>query len=196
MCTSSGTWRPSSSLNRSFYVDAEYEGLVLQIDCQRLARSRSFSWRRSKRFRFGSLLIFSADGFASFGTGIVRHADHARMDRSMRRFGKCEVYAEVVDSAAGIAETFLAFRGRRLVVLESKAYFEAFGHTLETLKEMDRLPFGHVLRGCAPPLVPRFLWQPAYPVTEKNFFGVTVTRTVPGQYRRVNGVGIDQLIRG
>lgn len=128
-------------------MDEEAKGLVLQVDCSAFRSNRNFSWRRSKRFKYGSLLIFSADGFANFGTAIVRNADHLVMDKRMRRFGKCEIFVEVVDSQESVVSTFHAFRRQKLVVLESRAYFEAFSHTLETLKEMTVVPFASVFRG-------------------------------------------------
>jgi hypothetical protein len=69
------------------------------------------------------------------------------MDLHMRRFGTCEIYVEVVDSKKSILETFNSFKEQELVLLESKAYFEAFKHTLESLQEMYVFPFTKTILG-------------------------------------------------
>lgn len=128
-------------------MDQRETGFILEIDCSQFKNRKTFSWRRSKRFMYGSLLIFSFDDFKSFGTCIVRKADKEKMDRSMERFGTCNIFVEVVNSEYSLLENFKYFKDSELVLLESKCFFEAFSHTLETLKEMKKLPFESIIKG-------------------------------------------------
>jgi hypothetical protein len=138
---------PYLLINKSYYMDERESGLVLQIDCKLFMKRNHFSWRRSKRFMFGSLLLFSFDDFKSFGTGVVRKADKKKMDEDMRRFGSCEIFIQIVNTDLSLLQVFNHYKGKTLVLLESRSYFEAFSHTMQTLKEMQSVPFEAIIRG-------------------------------------------------
>ena len=104
---------------------------------------RRVKWERSKRLKFGSLVCLSSDEFSTF---VFATVENRKVDEL--RVGELDVRFENV----GIAEIERFIRGReRFVMLESSAYFEAYRHVLEALKEIkaEEFPFHrHIVECC------------------------------------------------
>ncbi|KAJ7380464.1 NFX1-type zinc finger-containing protein 1 [Desmophyllum pertusum] len=95
---------------------------------------KKVNWERSKRLKFGSLVCLSSDEFNTlvFATIENRDADGLKV-------GELEVRFENVEKK----EINLFITGKeKFVMIESPAYFEAYRHVLEALKEIkpDEFP--------------------------------------------------------
>ena len=106
-------------------------------------RVKHVKWGRSKRLKFGSLLCLSPDEFASLVFATVENRDPDGLS-----VGELEVRFENVESAQ--VNEFIQ-REEKFVMLESPAYFEAYRHVLEALKEIkaEEFPFQrHIVECC------------------------------------------------
>ena len=106
-------------------------------------RVKQVKWERSKRLKFGSLLCFSSDEFASLVFATVENRDPDGLS-----VGELEVRFEDVKSEQ--VNEFIQ-REEKFVMLESPAYFEAYRHVLKALKEIkaEEFPFQrHIVECC------------------------------------------------
>jgi hypothetical protein len=152
---------------------------------------------------FGSLLLFSFDDFETFGTGVVRKADKKKMDEHMRRFGSCEIFIQIVNTDLSLLQAFNHYKGKTLVLLESRSYFEAFSHTLQTLKEMQSLPFESIIRGMPDFTLnqPDFFFENKKVIVEQNIYHHQINRNrdyyqykTIRQKKQIQNNDIDELI--
>ena len=133
-------------------------------------RVKRVNWERSKRLKFGSLVCLSSDDFNTllvFATVENRRAEGLSV-------GELDVRFENVTKE----EINVFVTGKeRFVMIESSAYFEAYRHVLEALKEIkpEEFPFQkHIVECC------REVGPPAYQVQRQredkevlfNFTGV------------------------
>lgn len=114
-------------------------GFVIQFDVSKLSR---VNWEHSRRLIFGSLLCLSKD---NFGHSIM-FATVVKRDLSTIEEGKLVIKFE--DDHNG----FKINPGEVFTMVESTAYFEAYRHVLNKLKEIafssDEIPFKSYIIGC------------------------------------------------
>ena len=109
---------------------------------------KNVKWERSKRLKFGSLVCLSLDEFNSFVFATVENRDADGLS-----VGELEVRFENVETA----EINRFVQGKeRFVMIESPAYFVAYRHVLEALKEIkaDEFPFQRHIVECCPDVGP------------------------------------------
>lgn len=80
--------------------------------------------------KFGSLLIFSPDNFETLCTAVVRERKDEKMDRSMQRYGYADISVELLDKTKSPVDMYQDLNKKNIVILESKAYFEAYFYNL------------------------------------------------------------------
>ena len=118
---------------------------MIELDVDMFNKMPFFSWRKSYRLRFGSLVLFSATDFETFTTGLIRNAEYTLMDIDMPQTGKCHIFVAVVGSSEPLFETYKRLRGKDLMLFESKCYFKNFLDCLQDLKK-DKVPFPDIFR--------------------------------------------------
>ena len=129
-------------------------------------------WERSKRLKYGALVCLSADNFNTLVFATVENRDPEGLE-----IGELDVCFENVDT--GEINQFV--EGKEIfVMIESPAYFEAYRHVLEALKEIqpEELPFQRHIVECCQDVGP-----PEYQIKKENsseftfnFTGVLVTK--------------------
>lgn len=134
------------------------------------------NWDRSKRLKYGSLLCLSSDDFNSFVLATVQNRDANGL-----KVGELEVRFENVDSAQ--INQFIQGK-EKFVMVESPAYFEAYRHVLEALKEIkaEEFPFQrHIVECCQDVRPPEYHLQFDEEGREVSFSfdfsGLLVTKT-------------------
>jgi hypothetical protein len=114
-------------------------GFVIQFDISKLSR---VNWEHSKRLIFGSLLCLSKDNFEDS----IMFATVVKRDLSLLKEGKVVVKFE------GNHGGFQVRPEEVYTMVESTAYFEAYRHILNKLKEIshlcDEIPFKSYIIGC------------------------------------------------
>lgn len=136
------------------------KGMVYRIRFDPLHGSvRRVKWENSKRLKFGSLLCLSSDEFYTLLFATVENRD----TRELRR-GELEVRFEEVE----LGRLNQCIREKETFdMVESSAFFEAYRHVLEGLKEIqsDELPFQEHIVKCVQKVGP-----PAYEKKTNGFF--------------------------
>lgn len=115
------------------------------------------NWERSKRLKFGSLVCLSSDEFSTLVFATVENRDAKGL-----KVGELEVRFENVGTDE--INQFIQ-REDKFVMIESPAYFEAYRHVLEALKEIkpEEFPFReHIVECC------REVGPPEYQVKKQN----------------------------
>ena len=115
------------------------------------------NWERSKRLKFGTLVCLSSDEFRTLVFATVENRDAEGLN-----VGELEVRFENV----GTEEINQFVQGKAaFVMIESPAYFEAYRHVLEALKEIkpDDLPFQKQIVECC-----QDVGSPEYQVRKGN----------------------------
>lgn len=59
------------------------------------------------------------------------------MDRSMQRYGYADISVELLDKTKSPVDMYQDLNKKNIVILESKAYFEAYFYNLQILQEID-----------------------------------------------------------
>ena len=115
------------------------------------------NWERSKRLKFGSLVCLSSDEFSTLVFATVENRDAKGL-----KVGELEVRFENVGTDE--INKFIQSEDK-FVMIESPAYFEAYRHVLEALKEIkpEEFPFQeHIVECC------REVGPPEYQVKKEN----------------------------
>ena len=146
---------PSRKVKRTDDVSVYHDVTVLHPVCNRKGqvyrirfnpshpKVKRVNWERSKRLKFGTLVCLSSDEFNTlfFATVENRRPEGlsvGELDVRFENVTKEEINAFVTEK-------------ERFVMIESPAYFEAYRHVLEALKEIkpDELPFQkHIVECC------------------------------------------------
>lgn len=108
-------------------------------------------WQNSKRLLYGSLVILSQDNFESFLFAIVSNRDAKELEQGEVQLQFCEQSRELL-ARTRPNDSF--------VMVETTAYFEAYRHVLEGLKEMNAqdVPFQKYIVLCENDVrAPRYL---------------------------------------
>lgn len=131
-----------------FFADEQFTGLQLRI-----ARDKKTfrHWHTVNKFQYGQLLIFSDDKFRNrMFSGVIRKRDADEMDRTHKQFGYINIYIELlqdndadysVRNDKNVVDKFIELFDKKLVVVESKCYFESYQHVLKSLQNRDFTDF-------------------------------------------------------
>ena len=169
-----------------FYPVCSRKGLVYRImfDLSH-PKVRRVNWERSKRLKYGTLVCLSRDEFNTLVFATVENRDVKGL-----KVGELEVRFENV----GMEEINQFIQQEdKFVMIESPAYFEAYRHVLEALKEIkpEEFPFQKHIVECCKDVDP-----PDYQVKKENssefkfnFTDVFVVKTPtnpksPGSYQQ------------
>ncbi|PSN32629.1 hypothetical protein C0J52_22378 [Blattella germanica] len=93
-------------------------------------RFKNINWEHTKRFMFGSLLVFSKDNFSNIIFGTV-------MDRNLDDLKKGRILVGVCDPSSMTNDLFM----NEYVMAESSVYFEPYYHVMKALQGMEELTF-------------------------------------------------------
>lgn len=63
----------------------------------------------------------------------------------MKRHGYADISVELIDKTRSPVDIYQELRKKNIVILESKAYFEAYFYNLQILQEIDELPFTDII---------------------------------------------------
>ena len=180
----SNSLEPSSASNarRTNDVSVYYDVTVLHPVCSwksRVYRIRfdqshykvkRVKWERSKRLKFGSLVCLSSDEFSSLVFATVENRDANGLS-----IGELDVRFENVETV----EINQFIQGKeKFVMIESPAYFEAYRHVLEALKEIkaEEFPFQrHVVECCQDVQPPEYLLEVDKLEEDKNVISFDFT---------------------
>ena len=146
---------PASKVRRTNDVPVYYDVTVLYPVCSRKGlvyrimfdlshpKVRRVNWERSKRLKFGTLVCLSSDEFNALVFATVENRDVKGL-----KVGELEVRFENV----GMEEiNQFIHQEEKFVMIESPAYFEAYRHVLEAMKEIkpEEFPFQkHIVECC------------------------------------------------
>ena len=160
---------PASQVRRTNDVPVYHDVTVLYPVCSRKGlvyrirfnpshpKVKRVNWERSKRLKYGTLVCLSSDEFNTLVFATVENRDVKGL-----KVGELEVRFENV----GMEEInqFIQ-RQEKFVMIESPAYFEAYRHVLEALKEIkpEEFPFQkHIIECC------QDVGPPEYQVKREN----------------------------
>lgn len=87
---------------------------------------------------YGQLILLTEadDGFKNnMYLGIIRQRDGEEMDKTQSQHGYITVYIEhlISEDNTPTTELFNKLEGKKLMLIQSKAFFEAYYHVLKTL---------------------------------------------------------------
>ena len=108
-----------------FFIEKGIEGLFLHI----YPKSTRYSWNWDK-LKFGSLIIFSHDSFNTIYTAVVKESKIEKMQYTLTHYGYVEISVELIDKSKSPVDVFQELSQKNIVILESKAYFEAYFYNL------------------------------------------------------------------
>ncbi|KAJ9594038.1 hypothetical protein L9F63_014515, partial [Diploptera punctata] len=103
-------------------------GLIVSFDPDK--RLKKVVWEHTKRFMYGSLLMFSSDNFATIMFATV-------MDRKIENLKKGIVIVQLSEGTTITHELFI----NEFVMAESNVYFEPYYHVMKALQEMNAPAF-------------------------------------------------------
>ncbi len=106
----------------------EQKGLIFYVS---LNLPKSFDPDKSKRFMFGNILCLSCNEFKTMAVAEVANRDKLTMALLGIQFGDLD--------------KFNISREKTYTILESKAFFTAYKHTLAALQIMNRVPLESIL---------------------------------------------------
>ncbi|GBP30873.1 NFX1-type zinc finger-containing protein 1 [Eumeta japonica] len=101
-------------------------GVVVKWDTSKKKYSRNIDWRQSKRFMFGSLLLFFKDNYSFFILGTV-------LDRNVNFLSQGLVVVQLIN--ADLLEKNLYEANYHM--LEYQVYFEPYFHVLTALQDSE-----------------------------------------------------------
>ena len=88
----------------------------------------------------GSLIIFSDDNFETIYQAVIRDIDRDQketMNNTYRKFGYVDVKVEFVSEQRVNPIVFYELHSQnKFVIIESKAFFEAYYHNLKILQQI------------------------------------------------------------
>ncbi len=121
-----------------FYLRTQFEhvmnsktnevGLLLNFDPNK--KMKNIKWQTSKRFMFGSLLLFTNDDFTSFFYGTV-------LDRDLDKLKDGKVLVKLAEDTP----TSKNFFTTTFLMAESEVYFEPYYLVMKLLKSLDEHNF-------------------------------------------------------
>ncbi|XP_048478338.1 NFX1-type zinc finger-containing protein 1 isoform X3 [Plutella xylostella] len=108
------------------YVSKEKVGVIIGFDAYTVKKMKKMQWEHSKRFMFGSLLLFTKDDFQTVTVATI-------LDRDLKLLaqGKIPVSIFGCDAASGFSTN------DSYVMIESEVYFEPYYHVLRALQDPE-----------------------------------------------------------
>ncbi|XP_068120429.1 NFX1-type zinc finger-containing protein 1 [Hyperolius riggenbachi] len=128
----------------------EHSGIAYKVQFD-VTPLKFVRWQNSKRLLYGSLVCLSQDYFESFLFAIVSNRDEKDLKQGEVQLQFCEQSRELL-ARASPTDSF--------IMVETTAYFEAYRHVLEGLKEMNAqdVPFQKYIVSCEKEVgAPRYL---------------------------------------
>ncbi|XP_013143932.1 PREDICTED: NFX1-type zinc finger-containing protein 1-like [Papilio polytes] len=107
------------------FISQLKSGYLVQVGSKDIARFRKTNWTHSKRFMFGSLVLFTKDNCKTFLVGTI-------LDRDAKYLSNGKIPVALVDNKA---EVSICFSGDKYNMIESEVYFEPYYHVLTALKD-------------------------------------------------------------
>lgn len=157
--TSSSSGRDVRVYKWAYYDHACIEGPDL-IYYLKLRLPEHFRSNESKKLMFGNILCISCDNFETMILASVKNRDKL-----------CQgLLGIVIEGNENISlKTNVIYS-----VIESKAYFVSYMHTLKALKELNRVPFeDYIVKGIETNAFPKYINESsAYVLEKKRFFGI------------------------
>ncbi|XP_022837763.1 NFX1-type zinc finger-containing protein 1-like [Spodoptera litura] len=149
------------------YIDNLRTGALAQIDIKKNKNFRKINWKNSKRFLFGSLVLFTKDNFNTFMAATILNRD-----TNLLSSGKLPVSIIDVNLDDSI------YNGEMYTMVESEVYFEPYYHVMKALQEPSfpqHLAMQQYIVKVAPGLNP-----PAY-LTLNTKFEIPNNQLTPGK---------------
>lgn len=117
-----------------------------------VGRLQSVDWKVTQRLRFGSLLCLSRDNFQNYICAVVQEREPVLLANGL-------VDVTFILDREEIQQVTASSRDHRFIMVESPAYFEAYRHILQGLKNLNdqNFPFVQYIVNCNPAVNP-----PAY----------------------------------
>ena len=192
---------PVGNVKRANYASVYNDVTVLHPVCNRKGqvyrirfdpshpKVKRVNWERSKRLKFGSLVCLSSD---EFNTVFVFATVENRRTEGLS-VGELDVRFENVSKEE--INLFVTEK-ERFVMIESPAYFEAYRHVLEALKEIkpEEFPFQkHIVECCRDvgPLVYQVRRERKHEAFLFDFTGVLTEKEPSRSSRRIDSITVN-----
>nr|KAG5685909.1 hypothetical protein BaRGS_005418 [Batillaria attramentaria] len=133
----------------------------LSFDAGRLG---SVDWRATQRLKYGSLVCLSRDNFQTYICAVVQEREPALLSNGL-------VDVVFILDRDEIQKVTESSRDHRFVMVESPAYFEAYRHVLQGLKNLNNqnFPFVQYIVDCNPAINPPAYLQRGRQVVRYDF---------------------------
>ncbi|KAF9797452.1 hypothetical protein SFRURICE_005928, partial [Spodoptera frugiperda] len=106
------------------YVDNLKTGALAQIDMRRYKNFRKINWKNSKRFIYGSLVLFTKDNFNTFMAATI-------LDRDPNLLSCGKLPVSIIDMNLDDS----IYNGEMYTMVESEVYFEPYYHIMKALQD-------------------------------------------------------------
>ncbi|KAI5644350.1 AAA domain-containing protein [Phthorimaea operculella] len=107
------------------FISKNKIGETIQLDEKAMRRFKKINWAHSKRFIFGSLLLFTKDKCTSFITATI-------LERDVKLLSQGKIPISIVDKVAG---ENIYNDDSSYTMIESEVYFEPYLHVLKALQD-------------------------------------------------------------
>ncbi|XP_014358196.2 NFX1-type zinc finger-containing protein 1 [Papilio machaon] len=107
------------------FISQLKSGYLVQVGSKDMTHFRKTNWTHSKRFMFGSLVLFTKDNCKTFIVGTI-------LDRDVKYLSQGKIPVALVDDTTGVN---ICFSGDRYTMIESEVYFEPYYHVLNAIKD-------------------------------------------------------------
>ncbi|CAH0398415.1 unnamed protein product [Chilo suppressalis] len=108
------------------YVNKNIVGVILQLDDKNVKRLKNINWTYSKRFIYGSLLLFTKDYCHSFIIATI-------IDRDVKLLAAGRIPINIIEQAD--VPSIANIQNETYLMIESEVYFEPYQHVLKALQD-------------------------------------------------------------
>ena len=123
------------SVIKNLYMSRDILGLKLRINLP------SKVWNGARKLMYGSLVVFTADHFEkTLFYGVVRDNNAKKNSETAAKHKFIEFCVEIVkheEHSMDAVEIYQEYVGRSIVIIESKAFFEAYSHSLKQMQNIE-----------------------------------------------------------
>ncbi|CAG4965233.1 unnamed protein product [Parnassius apollo] len=152
------------------YISQLKFGYLVQLDQKITKRFKKINWAHSKRFIYGSLVLFTKDRCKSFLIGTI-------LDREVKYMVDGKIPISLVNE--GISAD-ICYNNETYTMIESEVYFEPYYHVLNALKDPkfpDDLAMRKYIVSVDPePKLPSYLTpSQTYKVNSEDFLDILFT---------------------
>ncbi|XP_028173495.1 NFX1-type zinc finger-containing protein 1-like isoform X1 [Ostrinia furnacalis] len=110
------------------YISATKAGMMIQLDESTVKKQKRINWAYSKRFIFGSLLLFTKDNCATFIVATI-------LDRDVKCLSEGKIPISIVENRNLLTTDNINKTDDPYVMIESEVYFEPYLHVLKALQD-------------------------------------------------------------